>query len=87
MQEDLYYSQTWMQDLFWDSIYILIEPVLTRWPFNKLRNKALQVVMKHIHYEDENSRYLTIGGGDKVTLLFFFYLYIQAILFLSSKST
>nr|BAB83089.1 putative oxidosqualene cyclase [Betula platyphylla] len=64
-KEDLYYSQTWMQDLFWDSLYIFIEPVLSCWPFNKLRNKALQVAMKHIHYEDENSRYLTIGGGQK----------------------
>jgi beta-amyrin synthase len=57
-----------MQDLLWDSLYIIIEPVLTCWPFNKLRNKALQVAMKYIHYEDENSRYLTIAGGEKVTL-------------------
>ncbi|KAK4476340.1 hypothetical protein RD792_015489 [Penstemon davidsonii] len=42
------------------------EPLLTRWPFNKLREKALQVTMKHIHYEDENSRYITIGCVEKV---------------------
>ena len=46
----------------WDSLYICTEPLLNRWPFNKLvREKALQVTMKHIHYEDENSRYITIG--------------------------
>ncbi|RVW23131.1 Beta-amyrin synthase [Vitis vinifera] len=42
------------------------EPLLTRWPFNKLRKKALEVTMKHIHYEDENSRYITIGYMEKV---------------------
>ena len=50
----------------WDSLYICTEPLLTRWPFNKLRQKALEVTMKHIHYEDENSRYITIGCVEKV---------------------
>ncbi|XP_062078521.1 beta-amyrin synthase-like [Humulus lupulus] len=43
------------------------EPLLTRWPLNKLiREKALQVTMEYIHYEDENSRYITIGCVEKV---------------------
>lgn len=43
------------------------EPFLTCWPFNKIvREKALAVAMKHIHYEDENSRYITIGCVEKV---------------------
>ncbi|KAK3427923.1 hypothetical protein EUGRSUZ_F04052 [Eucalyptus grandis] len=42
------------------------KPLLNRWPFNKLREKALQVTMKHIHYEDENSRYITMGCVEKV---------------------
>ncbi|KAF7815973.1 beta-amyrin synthase [Senna tora] len=59
-QEDLYNPHPLIQDFVWDSLYILIEPLLTRWPLNKLvRQKALQVTMKHIHYEDENSRYIT----------------------------
>jgi len=67
-QEDLYYPHPFVQDLMWDSLYIFIEPLLTRWPFNKLiREKALQVTMKHIHYEDENSRYITIGCVEKVS--------------------
>ncbi|XP_065631088.1 beta-amyrin synthase [Quercus suber] len=66
-KEDLYYPHPWIQDMLWDSLYILTEPLLTRWPFNKLvREKALQVTMKHIHYEDEISRYLTIGVVEKV---------------------
>ncbi|PRQ51838.1 putative beta-amyrin synthase [Rosa chinensis] len=66
-KEDIYYPHPWIQDLLWDSLYISTEPILTRWPFNKLiREKALQVTMKHIHYEDENSRYITIGCVEKV---------------------
>ncbi|MED6198111.1 Beta-amyrin synthase [Stylosanthes scabra] len=66
-KEDLYYPHPFIQDLIWDSVYIFMEPLLTRWPFNKLvRDRALQVTMKHIHYEDENSRYITIGCVEKV---------------------
>ncbi|RZB98306.1 Beta-amyrin synthase [Glycine soja] len=66
-KEDLYYPHPLVQDLIWDSLYIFTEPLLTRWPFNKLiREKALQVTMKHIHYEDETSRYITIGCVEKV---------------------
>ncbi|XVF07082.1 hypothetical protein REPUB_Repub06bG0106800 [Reevesia pubescens] len=65
--EDLYYPRPLIQDLMWDSLYICTEPLLTRWPLNKLvRERALQVNMKHIHYEDENSRYITIGAVEKV---------------------
>lgn len=66
IQEDLYYPHPLIQDLIWDSCYVFTEPLLTRWPFNKLRQKALEVTMKHIHYEDENSRYITIGCVEKV---------------------
>ncbi|TXG65397.1 hypothetical protein EZV62_006672 [Acer yangbiense] len=66
-KEDLYYPHPWLNDLMWDSLYILTEPLLTHWPFNKLvRDYALRVTMKHIHYEDENSRYITIGCVEKV---------------------
>ncbi|XP_004510379.1 mixed-amyrin synthase [Cicer arietinum] len=66
-KEDLYYPHPLIQDLIWDSLYILMEPLLTHWPCNKLvREKALQIAMKHIHYEDENSRYITIGCVEKV---------------------
>ncbi|KAG5569823.1 hypothetical protein H5410_059589 [Solanum commersonii] len=65
-KEDLYYPHPLVQDLMWDGLYLYTQPLLTRWPFNKLRNKALEVTMKHIHYEDENSRYITIQGVNKV---------------------
>ncbi|KAG2725903.1 hypothetical protein I3760_01G087900 [Carya illinoinensis] len=66
-KEDIYYPHPWLQDLLWDSLYLFTEPLLTRWPLNKLvRDKALQVTMKHIHYEDDNSRYITIGCVEKL---------------------
>ncbi|XP_073311807.1 beta-amyrin synthase-like isoform X3 [Primulina huaijiensis] len=65
-KEDLYYPHPLLQDLIWDCCYLFVEPLLTRWPFNKLREKALQAAIKHIHYEDENSRYITIGSVEKV---------------------
>ncbi|KAK7243446.1 hypothetical protein RIF29_38242 [Crotalaria pallida] len=66
-KEDLYYPHPLIQDMIWDSLYILTEPLLTRWPFNKLiREKALQITMKHIHYEDKTSRYISIGCVEKV---------------------
>ncbi|KDP37001.1 hypothetical protein JCGZ_06057 [Jatropha curcas] len=41
------------------------EPLLNSWPFNKLREKALNQTMLHLHYEDEVSRYITIGSIEK----------------------
>ncbi|KAH9619881.1 hypothetical protein KSS87_009593 [Heliosperma pusillum] len=64
--EDLYHPHPLIQDLMWDTLYIFTEPLLMRWPFNKLvREKALQVTMNHIHYEDENNRYITMGCVEK----------------------
>lgn len=64
-KEDLYYPHPFIQNLLWDSLNMFAEPVLTCWPMSKLREKALEVTMKHIHYEDENSRYMTMGCVEK----------------------
>ncbi|KAJ6677482.1 TERPENE CYCLASE/MUTASE FAMILY MEMBER, partial [Salix purpurea] len=65
-REDLYYPHSLIQNFLWDSLYLMSEPLLTRWPFNQLiRKKALEVTMKHIHYEDESNRYITIGCVEK----------------------
>ncbi|KAJ4843521.1 hypothetical protein Tsubulata_016321, partial [Turnera subulata] len=64
--EDLYYPHPWIQNMLWDSLYLSTEPLLTRWPLKQLvRKKALEATIKHIHYEDENSRYITIGCVQK----------------------
>jgi cycloartenol synthase len=36
------------------------------WPGKRLREKALHTAMEHIHYEDENTRYICIGPVNKV---------------------
>ncbi|CAF1926178.1 hypothetical protein HID58_065063 [Brassica napus] len=65
-KEDMYYPHPSIQDLVWDSLHVFGEPLLTRWPLNKLvREKALRVAMEYIHYEDENSRYINIGCAGK----------------------
>lgn len=67
MQEDLYYPQSFLQELFWKSVHILSESILSRWPFNKLmRQKALGTTMELLHYQDEASRYITGGCVPKV---------------------
>nr|A8CDT3.1 RecName: Full=Lupeol synthase; Short=BgLUS [Bruguiera gymnorhiza]ULE72739.1 lupeol synthase [synthetic construct]BAF80444.1 lupeol synthase [Bruguiera gymnorhiza] len=68
-KEDNYYAHTLTQIILWDAIYMLGEPLLKRWPFNKLREKALKITMDHIHYEDENSQYITIGSVEKPLLM------------------
>ncbi|KAF3547825.1 hypothetical protein DY000_02005558 [Brassica cretica] len=57
-KEDMYYPHPLIQDLIWDTLYMFVEPFFTRWPLNRIvREKALRVAMKHIHYEDEKSHY------------------------------
>ncbi|KAK3221201.1 hypothetical protein Dsin_008226 [Dipteronia sinensis] len=68
-KEDLYFPHPLIQDLTWEFLYHAVEPVLSRWPFSMLREKALQVAIEHVHYEDENSRYLCIGCVEKVLCL------------------
>lgn len=36
------------------------------WPGKKLREKAVKTAIEHIHYEDENTRYICIGPVNKV---------------------
>ncbi|CAI0420778.1 unnamed protein product [Linum tenue] len=64
-KEDNYYPHGVTQKLLWDALYNFVEPLLSRWTFKRLRAKALHRTMEHIHYEDENSRYITIGVVEK----------------------
>ncbi|XP_050384315.1 cycloartenol synthase isoform X2 [Argentina anserina] len=65
-KEDLYYPHPMVQDILWASLHYVLEPVFMRWPAKRLREKALNTVMQHIHYEDENTRYICIGPVNKV---------------------
>ncbi|KAI3888347.1 hypothetical protein MKX03_003099 [Papaver bracteatum] len=64
-KEDLFYSHNLIQNLIWDSLHTITEPLLKRWPFSKVRDWAIQVAMKHLHYQDEASCYRGIGAVEK----------------------
>ncbi|WVZ15640.1 hypothetical protein V8G54_013206 [Vigna mungo] len=64
-KEDMYRTCPMMQNILWSFLHSVGEPLLMRWPFSKLRQKALHRVMQHIHYEDENTDYLCIGPISK----------------------
>ncbi|CAA7409247.1 unnamed protein product [Spirodela intermedia] len=64
-KEDLYYPHPLIQDMLWACLHKAVEPVLMRWPGTLLREKALKTVMEHIHYEDENTRYICVGPVNK----------------------
>ncbi|KAL1318861.1 hypothetical protein AAHE18_15G235700 [Arachis hypogaea] len=68
-KEDLYYPHPWIQDFLWDFLHHVGEPLLNCWPFSKLREKALEIAINHVRYEDENSKYLCIGSVEKVLCL------------------
>lgn len=73
LQEDLYYPHPLVQDILWASLHKIFEPILMHWPGKKLREKAVSIAMEHIHYEDENTRYICIGPVNKVGKTFSFY--------------
>ncbi|CAM0947014.1 unnamed protein product [Alopecurus aequalis] len=64
-QEDLLCPRTALQNAVWTSLYKCVEPVLSSWPINKLRDRALNNLMEHIHYEDDNTQYLCICAVNK----------------------
>ncbi|XVF19109.1 hypothetical protein REPUB_Repub11eG0081600 [Reevesia pubescens] len=65
-EEDLYYPHPLVQDILWTSLDKVVEPILMHWPGKKLREKALQTAIMHIHYEDENTYCICIGSLNKV---------------------
>lgn len=66
LKEDLYYPHPLVQDILWASLHKIVEPVLMRWPGANLREKAIRTTIEHVHYEDENTRYICIGPVNKV---------------------
>ncbi|KAL5178490.1 Cycloartenol synthase [Glycine soja] len=65
-KEDLYYPHPLVQDILWASLHKFLEPILMHWPGKRLREKAIISALEHIHYEDENTRYICIGPVNKV---------------------
>ncbi|KAM3271289.1 hypothetical protein ACQJBY_041832 [Aegilops geniculata] len=65
-KEDLYYPHSSLQNVIWDTLKKIGEPVLMHWPGSNLRKKALDIVMKHIKYEDETTQYICIAPLNKM---------------------
>lgn len=65
-KEDLYYPHPLLQDALWYTLYKLEYMLLPGRPLHFLRKKALAETIKHITYEDENTRYVCIGPVNKV---------------------
>ncbi|KAJ7534662.1 hypothetical protein O6H91_13G104400 [Diphasiastrum complanatum] len=64
-KEDLYYPHPLLQDVLWATLHKVVEPILMHWPGSLLRQRALAKAIEHIHYEDENTRYICIGPVNK----------------------
>ncbi|WCJ36159.1 Cycloartenol synthase [Euphorbia peplus] len=65
-KEDLNYPHTLLQDMLSAMLDKFVEPIYKCWPGKGLREKALQTVMQHIHYEDETSYYVCLGPINKM---------------------
>ena len=67
-KEDLYYPHPMVQDVLWWTLYKAEALLLPgRWGVLRgLRRMALAEALKHIEYEDENTRYVCIGPVNKV---------------------
>ncbi|GFP82161.1 taraxerol synthase [Phtheirospermum japonicum] len=68
-KEDLYYPHPLLQDILWKCLHKFVEPLIMKWPFSKLRHRALSIVMEHIRHEDLNTNYLCIGPVNKAALI------------------
>eukprot|EP00898_Chlorokybus_atmophyticus_P004832 jgi/Chlat1/534/Chrsp103S01002 len=64
-QEDLYYPHPFIQDLLWGGLHYLFEPFVASRSGRWLRRLAMDEAIKHIHYEDESTRYVDIGPVNK----------------------
>jgi hypothetical protein len=60
--------------VLWATLHKVVEPLLNHTPLHALREKACAEVMKQVHYEDENTRYIDIGPVNKASIGALFYL-------------
>nr|GLL30205.1 dammarenediol II synthase-like [Ipomoea trifida] len=64
-KEDIFCHHTFIQDLLWNTLQYCTEPIIRRWPFNKIREMAVTKVISHMRYGAEVSRYITTGAVEK----------------------
>ncbi|MFS7923968.1 putative terpenoid cyclases/protein prenyltransferase alpha-alpha toroid [Helianthus anomalus] len=64
-KEDLYYPHSKVQDVLWDGLHYLSEPILKYWPFTKLRERSLKRALKLMQYNSQETRYITMACLEK----------------------
>ncbi|XP_025810653.1 achilleol B synthase-like isoform X3 [Panicum hallii] len=57
-KEDMRYRPSAVYKAISNCLHKFVEPVLNSWPMNKLRERALNHILQHIHYEDETTQYI-----------------------------
>ncbi|GKC66072.1 dammarenediol II synthase-like protein, partial [Tanacetum coccineum] len=62
---DLFYPHTTIQDLLWDGLHYISEPLLKYWPLTKLRERSLKRTVELMRYSAYDSRYITMACVDK----------------------
>ncbi|KAK1422787.1 hypothetical protein QVD17_18074 [Tagetes erecta] len=64
-KEDMYYPHSTIQDILWDSLHYLSEPILKFWPFTKLRERGLKRAVELMRYNAQETRYIALASIDK----------------------
>ncbi|XP_025810661.1 lupeol synthase-like isoform X10 [Panicum hallii] len=65
-KEDMRYRPSAVYKAISNCLHKFVEPVLNSWPMNKLRERALNHILQHIHYEDETTQYIGLCPVTKV---------------------
>ncbi|TVU51660.1 hypothetical protein EJB05_03100, partial [Eragrostis curvula] len=65
-KEDMHHQPSAIYRSISTCLTMFVEPVLNCWPFNKLRERALNHILEHIHYEDETTQYIGLCPVTKV---------------------
>ncbi|KAJ1253572.1 hypothetical protein BS78_K232500 [Paspalum vaginatum] len=61
----MYSPHSLVQGMSWAFLHKFVEPIMFHWPGRKLREKALAMAIRHVHYEDECTHYINLGAVPK----------------------
>nr|XP_043619471.1 dammarenediol II synthase-like [Erigeron canadensis] len=64
-KEDLFYPHSTIQDMLWDGLHYISEPIFKYWPFTKFRERALKKAIELIRYNAQETRYITMACIEK----------------------
>ncbi|KAJ1267466.1 hypothetical protein BS78_07G058400 [Paspalum vaginatum] len=67
-EEDVYFQSS-ILGIALAFLHKFVEPIMLHWPGRKLREKALAVTARHIHYENECTHYICCGAVPKALFM------------------